>query len=177
MTKNVTRKESKMARKKRDIYKSRKDDGFNINRDVDLQHLRYLMSVENIGASDYNYYALYCKNIIRIMFDSAKFKYYDDDVKEDMESEAIIDMLKARTKFNAIKFTEATAPFNYLYRIAFHSFQHILKIYYRFRSNCVPCSSIVSTDFDITEKATTEWSVIADNYKVLKESITTATRS
>lgn len=160
-----------MARKKRDIYRNRTDKGFNVNRDIDLQHLRYLMSNQVISPSDYNYYALYCKNIIRIMFDSAKFKFYDEDVKEDLEAEAIIDMLKARSKFNGDKHDAATAPFNYLYRVAFHSFQHVLKIYYRFRSNCLPASYITPMDdYDVTEKATTDWSLIADNYKVLKES-------
>ena len=53
-----------MARQKRDIYKGRTDEGFNIDRDVDLVHLRAIMGTEDPSNDDLNHYGLYCKNII-----------------------------------------------------------------------------------------------------------------
>lgn len=160
-------------RHRRDIYKNRFDKGFDINTDIDLGHLRELMATEEISDRDYNYYGLYIKNIIRIMLNSGHFRGYADDVKEDLEAEATIDMLKARTKFNGGKYPQATAPFNYLYRIGFHSFQHVLSNYYKIQCKMIPASQVgsgscvmdTSDEFseDILEKAVTDWDMIAAN--------------
>ena len=45
-----------MARKPRDIYKGRFDKGFDINNDVDLQHLREIMGMKEVDNGNYNYY-------------------------------------------------------------------------------------------------------------------------
>lgn len=166
-------KDNTNKRHRRDIYKNRFDEGFDINKDIDLGHLRELMATEEIKDSEYNYYGLYIKNIIKIMLNSGHFRGYDDDVKEDLEAEATIDMLKARTKFNGEKYPQATAPFNYLYRIGFHSFQHVLSNYYRMQCKMVPASRVGTNSFmmdssdefteDIIEKAITDWDAIADN--------------
>lgn len=157
----------------RDIYKSRFDNGFDINKDIDLGHLRSLMLTDDINGTEYNYYGLYIRNIIKIMLNSAHFRGYSDDVKEDLEAEATIDMLKARRKFAADKYPQATAPFNYLYRIGFHSFQHVLATYYQMRCKMVPASQVGSGAYlfdstdefaeDILDKAVTDWDAIADN--------------
>lgn len=163
-----------MPRAKRDIYKGRHDKGFDINKDVDLQHLRELMSKSDIDAVSYNYYGLYCSNIIKIMLESVKFRGYPDDVKEDLTSEAVLDMLKARTKFDGAKYTQPSAPFNYLYRIGFHSFQHVLTVYYRMQNKMVPASLCGKGtkladggdfDEDILDKAVTDWDAIAENLR------------
>ena len=161
-----------MPRAKRDIYKGRHDKGFDINKDVDLQHLRELMSKSDIDAVSYNYYGLYCSNIIKIMLESVKFRGYPDDVKDDLTSEAVLDMLKARTKFDGAKYTQPSAPFNYLYRIGFHSFQHVLTVYYRMQNKMVPASLVGKGtrladgddfDEDILEKAVTDWDAIYEH--------------
>lgn len=163
-----------MPRAKRDIYKGRHDKGFDINKDVDLQHLRELMSKSDIDAVSYNYYGLYCSNIIKIMLESVKFRGYPDDVKDDLTSEAVLDMLKARTKFDGAKYTQPSAPFNYLYRIGFHSFQHVLTVYYRMQNKMVPASLCGKGtklsdggdfDEDILDKAVTDWDAIAENLR------------
>lgn len=163
-----------MPRAKRDIYKGRHDKGFDINKDVDLQHLRELMSKSDIDAVSYNYYGLYCSNIIKIMLESVKFRGYPDDVKDDLTSEAVLDMLKARTKFDGAKYTQPSAPFNYLYRIGFHSFQHVLTVYYRMQNRMVPASLCGKGtkladggdfDEDILDKAVTDWDAIAENLR------------
>lgn len=167
---------NKNKRQRRDIYKSRFETGFDINRDIDLEHLRSLMTTGEIKDSEYNYYGLYIKNIIKIMLNSAHFRGYDDDVKEDLEAEATIDMLKARTKFNGEKFSQPTAPFNYLYMIGFHSFQHVLVNYYRRKGEAemIPASLVGSGtmtssgelfDGDILDKAT-DWDTIIENIAV-----------
>lgn len=164
-----------MPRAKRDIYKGRHDKGFDINKDVDLQHLRELMSKSDIDAVSYNYYGLYCSNIIKIMLESVKFRGYPDDVKDDLTSEAVLDMLKARTKFDGAKYTQPSAPFNYLYRIGFHSFQHVLTVYYRMQNRMVPASLVGKGtklsdgddfDEDILEKAVTDWDQIYEHLAV-----------
>lgn len=164
-----------MPRAKRDIYKGRHDKGFDINKDVDLQHLRELMSKSDIDAVSYNYYGLYCSNIIKIMLESVKFRGYPDDVKDDLTSEAVLDMLKARTKFDGAKYTQPSAPFNYLYRIGFHSFQHVLTVYYRMQNRMVPASLCGKGtkladgddfDEDILEKAVTDWDQIYEHLAV-----------
>jgi hypothetical protein len=162
-------------RQRRDIYRSRFDAGFDINRDIDLGHLRSLMATDDIKDGDYNFYGLYVKNIIKIMLNSSHFRGYDDDVKEDLEAEATIDMLKARTKFAGEKYPQPSAPFNYLYRIGFHSFQHVLANYYQIRCKIIPASQVgsgslmmdSSDDFseDILDKAVTDWDAIADNLR------------
>lgn len=162
-----------MPRAKRDIYKGRFEEGFDINRDVDLEHLRELMSISDIDAVSYNYYGLYCTNIIKIMLNSVKFRGYPDDVKADLTSEAVLDMLKARTKFDGEKYNAPTAPFNYLYRIGFHSFQHVLTVYYRMQNRMVPASQVGKArladgedfDEDILDKAITDWDAIAENLR------------
>lgn len=165
-----------MPRAKRDIYKGRHDKGFDINKDVDLQHLRELMSKSDIDAVSYNYYGLYCSNIIKIMLESVKFRGYPDDVKDDLTSEAVLDMLKARTKFDGAKYTQPSAPFNYLYRIGFHSFQHVLTVYYRMQNKMVPASLVGKGtkladggdfDEDILDKAVTDWDAIAENLRAI----------
>lgn len=158
----------------RDIYKGRFDEGFDINRDVDLAHLREIMAIGDIDNENYNYYGLYCSNIIKIMLNSSRFRGYADDVKEDLTSEAILDMLKARTKFDGAKYTQPSAPFNYLYRIGFHSFQHVLANYYKMQNRMVPASLVGNGtklsdgddfDEDILDKAVTDWDAIADNLR------------
>lgn len=155
-----------MPRAKRDIYKGRFDEGFDINRDVDLAHLREIMSMIEIDDASYNYYGLYCSNIIKIMLNASNFRGYGDDVKEDLASEALFDMLKARTKFNSVKYPQPTAPFNYLYRCGFHSFQHVLSKYYLMQNRMVPASQVgqgtrieEGGDWsdDIIDKAVTDW--------------------
>lgn len=159
---------------KRDIYRGRNDAGFDINKDVDLAHLRELMTVEEPTPLDYNYYGLYCKNIIKIMLNSSNFRGYADDVKEDMEGRAMIDMIKARTKFKGDKYPQPTAPFNYLFRIGFHSFQHELSDYYKMRDKMVPASLVGSArlmdsseyfDDDILDGAAVDWDEIVLNLK------------
>lgn len=160
-------------RQRRDIYKSRFDNGFDLNKDIDLKHLRSLMTTDELSGSEYNYYGLYVKNIIKIMLNSGHFRGYNDDIKEDLEAEATYDMLKARRKFAADLYPQATAPFNYLYRIGFHSFQHVLATYYQMRCKMIPASQVGSGSFlsdssdefseDILEKAVTDWNAIADN--------------
>lgn len=163
-----------MPRARRDIYRGRHERGFNADRDVDLAHLRELMSTEDIDDVGYNYYGLYCMNIIRIMLNSCNFRGYPDDVKADMMSEASLDMVKARTKFDSGKYTAPTAPFNYLYRIGFHSFQHVLTVYYRTMQNRFVAASQVGKarladgedfDEDILDKAVTDWDAIAENLR------------
>ena len=163
-----------MPRAKRDIYKGRHDKGFDINKDVDLQHLRELMSKSDIDAVSYNYYGLYCSNIIKIMLESVKFRGYPDDVKDDLTSEAVLAMLEARTKFDGAKYTQPSAPFNYLYRVGFHSFQHVLTVYYRMQNKMVPASLCGKGtkladggdfDEDILDKAVTDWDAIAENLR------------
>lgn len=161
-----------MARKPRDIYKGRFDKGFDINNDVDLQHLREIMGMTEVDNGNYNYYGLYLRNIVKIMLNSSKFRGYGDDVKEDIMAEATIDLLKARTKFDGAKYPQPSAPFNYLYRIAFHSAQHVLTKYYLMQAKMVPASMCGrdtkfadGTDFDdnILDKAVTDWDVIREH--------------
>lgn len=163
----------KKQRQRRDIYKGRFDDGFNIDQDVDLAHLRDLMSREDIDGTDYNYYGLYVMNIIKIMLNSSKFRGYPDDLKEELREEAVYDMLRARTKFSGDRYPQPTAPFNYLYRIGFHSFQHVLAKYYQMQSKMVPASLVgngsrlmdsdVEFSDDILDKAATNWEDIVLN--------------
>lgn len=164
-----------MARQKRDIYRGRHDQGFDINRDVDLAHLREIMTVDDISNEDYNYFGLYTRNIIRIMLNGAKFRGYSDEVKEDLEGEALIDMLKARRKFKGDLYPQRTAPFNYLFRIGFHSFQHVLENYYHMQNRMVPASQVgagsllmdsgVEFSDDILDKAVADWDAIAENLR------------
>ena len=44
---------------RRDIYKGRFDPGFCLDKDVDLEHLRELMTRDEITNEEYNYYGLY----------------------------------------------------------------------------------------------------------------------
>lgn len=153
-------------RQRRDIYKGRNEPGFDVNRDIDLDHLRAIMSADDISNQDYNFYGLYVQNIIRIMLNSSHFRGYGDDVKEDMSGEAMIGMLKARRKFDGEKFSARTAPFNYLYRIGFHCFQHVLANFYRMQDRMVPES--VESAGKALERAETEdgaldWDAVVDN--------------
>lgn len=161
-----------MPRKARDIYKGRYDREFDINRDVDLDHLREIMSKEVVDNVDYNYYGVYITNIIKIMLNSNHFRGYTEDVKQDIMSEALIDLIKARTKFDGAKFTAPTAPFNYLYRISYHSAQHVLSNYYKMQVKMVPASVcgagtkfVDGSDYDddILNKAVTDWDVIREH--------------
>lgn len=161
--------------RKRDIYRGRHEEGFDINRDIDLSHLREIMEKDEPSNEEYNYYGLYVTNIVRIMLNAAKFRGYPDDVKEDLRGEATIDMLKARRKFKGADYPQPTAPFNYLYRIGFHSFQHVLSNYYLMqnrmvaasrvgRGTCLADSPEEFTD-DIMEKAVSDWDAIAENLR------------
>lgn len=155
-----------MAKKRvrRDIYKGRNDPDFDIEKDIDLAHLRQIMSVDTISNEDYNFYGLYVRNIIRIMLNSFHFKNYKEDVKEDMSGEAMIGMLKARRKFDGEKYGTATAPFNYLYRIGFHCFQHVLTNYYRMQDRMKPESSVSSVpQLEASEEGALDWDAIAEN--------------
>lgn len=156
----------RMAKKRvrRDIYKGRNDPDFDIEKDIDLAHLRQIMSVDAISNEDYNFYGLYVRNIIRIMLNSFHFKNYPADVKEDMSGEAMIGMLKARRKFDGEKYRTATAPFNYLYRIGFHCFQHVLTNYYRMQDRMKPESSVSSVpQLEASEEGALDWDTIAEN--------------
>jgi len=164
-----------MARKHRDIYKGRFDEGFDVNKDVDLAHLRELMGVEDIDNASYNYYGIYIRNIIRIMLDSSSFRGYDEDVKESIMAEGTIDALKARLKFDGYKYPARTAPFNYIYRICYHSAQHVLSKYYQMQVRMVPASYCAKDakladgsafDEDILDKAVTDWDQIYEHLAV-----------
>lgn len=161
--------------KKRDIYRGRHEEGFDINRDVDLAHLRAIMGMPEPSNEDYNFFGLYVENIIKIMLNGAKFRGYPDDVKEDLAGEARIDMLKARRKFKGDLFPARTAPFNYLFRIGFHSFQHVLANYYEMQHRMVSASRVgagtrlmdspVEFSDDIIEKAVNDWELIEENLR------------
>ena len=162
-----------MARQKRDIYKGRTDEGFNIDRDVDLVHLRAIMGTEDPSNDDLNHYGLYCKNIIKIMLNSAKFRGYPDDVKENLDFEALVDMLKARQKFKGDEYPQASAPFNYLYRIGFNAFRRVLVNFYKHKDEAemIPASLVGANvrtssgeafDGDLIEKAP-DWDAIIEN--------------
>lgn len=162
-----------MARKKRDIYKKVGEPGFDLSRDVDLAHLRAIMSSKDPSNDDLNHYGLYCKNIIKILLNSAKFRGYPDDVKENLDFEALVDMLKARTKFKDEEYPQASAPFNYLYRIGYHSFQHVLVNFYKHKDEAemIPASLVGANvrtssgepfDGDIIEKAPS-WDAVIEN--------------
>lgn len=161
--------------RRRDIYKGRFDEGFDINRDIDLAHLRSIMQMDKPSNEDLNYYGLYVYNIIKILLNGSNFRGYKDDVKEDMTGEALIDMTKARTKFDGAEHPEPSAPFNYLFRVGFHSFQHVLNTYYRMQNRMIPASQVgkgiriadSSKEFtdDILEKAVNDWDAIADNLR------------
>ena len=163
-----------MPRKKRDIYRGRHEAGFDQDRDIDLQHLRELMAMPDLAGMEYNYFGLYVMNIVKIMLNGAKFRGYPEDVKQDLTSEALVDMLKARNKFDGERYPQPTAPFNYLYRIGFHSFQHVLKNYYRMQARMVPASQVGHADMladgseftdDILDRAITDWDAIAENLR------------
>ena len=159
-------------RQRRDIYRRREDPGFDINRDVDLVHLRSLMGPVEVNETEHNFYGLYCQNIIRIMLNGAKFRGYPEQVKDSMAFEAIVDLVRARKKFKGDAYPQPTAPFNYLFRIGYHSFQHVLKNYYASTAELeeIPASMVgVGTltasgeefDGDILEKAT-GWEAIEE---------------
>lgn len=162
-------------RQKRDIYRGRTDPGFDMERDVDLDHLRSLLGDRELDGLEYDYLGLYLRNIGRIMLNSAKFRGYGDDVKEDMLGEAMIDMLKARRKFDGAAYPQRTAPFNYFYRIGYHSFQHVLGNYYRMQSRMTAASQVGAGAFlagsceefsdDIIDKAVNDWDAIAENLR------------
>lgn len=161
---------------RRDIYKGRFDPGFCLDKDVDLEHLRDLMTREKITNEEYNYYGLYIRNIINIVLNSHWFRGYPEDVKEDMMTESLIDTIKVRLKFNGEKYPNPSAPFNYIWRVAFHSCQHVLDNYYKTRQNlftpasqvgagtCLMDSSEEFSD-DIIEKAVNDWEEIELNLR------------
>lgn len=161
--------------RRRDVYKGRHDAGFDIDKDIDLEHMREISAMEDPSNEDYNFYGLYVRNIIRIMLNAAKFRGYPDDVKEDIMGEALIDCLKARRKFRGEDYPQPTAVFNYTYRIAYHSAQHILARYYLMQNRMVAASQVGQgthlmdspeefTD-DIIEKAVNDWDAIAENLR------------
>lgn len=161
-----------MPRKPRDIYKGRFEKGFDINRDVDLAHLREIMAMQEVDNANYNYYGLYIQNIINIMLNSYHFRGYDDEVKHDILTEGMIDALKARTKFDGAKYPQPSAPFNYIYRVCFHSAQHVLTNFYKMQNRMVPASQCGNGtkfsdgddyDEDILNKALTDWDAVAEH--------------
>lgn len=164
-----------MAKRKRDIYRNRFDPLFDSDRDIDLAHLRELMTKETVDNVEYNYYGLYITNIIKIVLNSHWFRGYPDDVKEDMMSESLIDTLKARTKFHGDKYPQPTAVFNYIWRIAYHSCQHVLVNWYKMQNRMVAASHVGEhtkladgfEDFtdDIIDKAVNDWDAIAENLR------------
>ena len=164
-----------MTRKRRDIYRGRMDPAFDIERDVDLEHLRSLLGDRELDGLEYDYLGLYLRNIGRIMLNSAQFRGYGDDVKEDMLGEAIIDMLKARKKFRGDDYPQPCAPFNYCFRVGYHSFQHVLGNYYLMQNRMTPASHVgsgtclmdSSEEFsdDIIEKAVNDWEEIELNLR------------
>lgn len=162
-----------MSRRKRDIYRNRFDPAFRVDQDVDLAHLRELMTKDTVDAAEYNYYGLYITNIIKIVLNSHWFRGYPDDVKDDMMSEALIDTIKARTKFDGEKYTQQTAVFNYIWRIAYHSCQHVLVNFYKHKNDAemIPASLVGANvrtssgepfDGDIIEKAP-DWDAVIEN--------------
>ena len=148
---------------------------FDIDRDIDLAHLREIMSKETITNEEYNYYGLYLMNIIKIVLNSHWFRGYPDDLKEDMSTEALIDTIPARLKFDGERYTKPTAPFNYIWRIVYHSCQHVLKNYYLMQHRMVSASRVgqgtrlmdspVEFTDDILEKAVNDWDAIAENLR------------
>ena len=155
---------------KRDIYKGRFDEGFDINSDVDLAHMRELMTTEDISNEDYNFYGLYVTNVIKIMLNASSFRGYDEDVKENIMGEALYDCLRARTKFKGDQYPQPTAVFNYTYRIAFRSAQHVLGKWYEMQNRMVAASHVGAgtklaygfEEFsdDIIDKAVNDWDAI-----------------
>lgn len=160
-------------RKKRDVYKGRFDEGFDIDKDVDLTHLKALMLTKEPDPREYNWYGIYVANIIKISLHDDHFRGYPDDVTEDMSTEALIDCVKARTHFNAEKYPTATAPFNYLMTVAKHAFLHVLDKYYKTKQNLITAASHIEaktrnmdgTEFDsgLIDKAATDWNEIHEN--------------
>lgn len=161
--------------KRRDVYRKRTDPLFNVNEDIDLEHMRHVMSVEEPSNEDLNYFGLYVTNIIKIMLNSSKLRGYPDDVKEDIMGEALYDSLRARTKFKSEKYPQATAPFSYIYKISFHSAQHVLTNWYNMQNRMVAASHVGEhtkladgfEDFtdDIIDKAVNDWDAIAENLR------------
>lgn len=165
-----------MPRQKRDIYRGVSDPAFDIDRDVDLEYLRRLTEIEEISNADYNMYGVFVRNIIRICLNSHWFRGYPQDVKDDMMSEALYDTLRARRKFDSAKYPQRTAVFNYYWRITYHSCQHVLDNYYKYKNNLFTPASQVgsgavvydsSDEFcdDVLEKAVTDWDLIAESLR------------
>lgn len=159
--------------KRRDIYRGRHEAGFNIDRDIDLAHLRELTGIPELEPREYNYFGLYMRNIVNILLNSADFRGYPEDVKQDITSEALVDMIKARCKFKGGDHPQPTAPFNYFYRIAYHSAQHCLTLYYRMQSRMCPASQVGQQNRfddggpvdDILETEQTDWDLIAESLR------------
>lgn len=126
-----------------DIQITRNDPSFNPAVDIDRAHLRELMAKDTLTEPEYDQYGLYCASIARIILARSDFRGYDEDTKEEMRGEALLDTLKARRKFDGVKYPQLSAAFSYLYRIAFHSFQHVLKKYYRSNQNIIFAASEV----------------------------------
>lgn len=163
-----------MPKRRRDVYKGRHEPGFDITKDIDLAHLRELMGKETVDNVEHNYYGLYVTNIINIMLNSYHFRGYDEEVKHDILTEGMIDALKARTKFDGTKYPQPTAPFSYIYKICFHSAQHVLTQYYKMQSRMIPASLVgqgskcmdgSEFDDDILDKAETDWNAIAESLR------------
>lgn len=167
-----------MARKRRDIYRERTDPNFDPSKDIDLRHMRELMSTEEISNADHNYYGIYCRNIINIMLQSYHFRGYQDDVKEDIMSEGLYDTLRARLKFDGEKYPQPTAVFNYIYRIAFRSAQHVLGVYYQMQNRMVAASRVgvgmttadgVPFSDDLLDGAVSDWDEIAAHLRASEQ--------
>lgn len=163
-----------MGRKrKRDIYKGRGDEGFDLEKDIDLAHLRTLMTTETLSYSDNEYYGIYCRNIAKIMLNSGKFVGYPPSLKEEIEGNAILKMLTARVHFDD-KYDAPSAPFNYLYRCAYNSCLKTIMAYYKMQDKMIPVSELpngahrsdgTTMEIDYFDSAITDWDEIADHLR------------
>lgn len=160
-----------MGNKKRDIYKKVGEPGFNLDRDVDLEYLRRTMETEKLSDHDYNMFGLFARNIIQIVQNDYHFRGYPDYLKEDMMSESLLDVIKARTKFKGKDYPNKSAPFYYLWRIAFNACARVCDHYYKMQSKMIPASLVGANvrtssgepfDGDIIEKAP-DWSAVIEN--------------
>ena len=155
------------------IQITRNDPSFNPAVDIDRAHLRELMAKETLTEAEHDQYGLYCASIARIILARSDFRGYDDNTREEMRGEALLDTLKARRKFDGVRYPQLSAAFSYLYRIAYHSFQHVLKKYYRSKQNMILAASLVDNvdcrmydgdefDPETIDSAETNWDTIAE---------------
>lgn len=158
---------------KRDIYRKVGEPGFNIDTDIDLEYLRRLMETPEPQPKDFNMYGVFIRNIIKIVQNDHHFRGYPDYLKDDMMSEALVDLVKARTKFKSKDYPRPSAPFYYLWRIAFNSCAHVCEHYYRMQNRMYPASQVGQQNRfddggpvdDILETERTDWDLIAESLR------------